>query len=98
MSFPSQQKSYDFSFCNKQITDNSNECVVDNTLLHIKNSMVSLGWSVKASSDGGMASAEDRWSSDAHLVHNYAGFAHSWIVFDNSELDLEVCFDLCICI
>jgi len=53
-------------------------------------------WTCKGSGDGagsfGMDNI-DRWSAYTNLIWNATGSAHSWIVLENTTLDLQVCID-----
>ena len=92
MAIPVKEKTWVYDYANHQILNDSGETLSDNTLLYIKNTMVSLGWTVRGSSDGTTANTSDNWTDDTDLVHSSG--AHSWIVLRNSTLDIEICFDL----
>ena len=92
MALPNKEKTWVFDYINEQISSDTLETLVDSTWLHIKNSLVGLGWTVRGSSNGTTADTSDNWDTVADLVHSSG--AHSWIVLRHSTMDLEICIDL----
>lgn len=85
---------------NQTIYNADPETCTDELLLAIKNSLIGFvtnAWTVWGSCDGaggfGNDDAVDRWTDASDLVHQAEGTAHSWMVLENSETGVQMCFN-----
>jgi hypothetical protein len=91
MSLPTLDKEWVFTEVNQEINELTNADLIKTTWLTIKNSLKTLGWVVRGSSNGVVANTNDNWTTISDLV--FSSGSHSWIVMSNTALSIEICID-----